>query len=283
MNIVGLGQAGCRIAERFKEYPQYNIYKIDVGTKGKNCFNMPKQEHPEKYEEKFPAKKMKTFLNKIRGNVLLITSCGNISGAILRIMEYLRPKCKIEVLYVKPDRNTLGKINSLQENLVFGVLQEYARSAVIENTYIVSNAQVYKILKNVTVKEYYDKLNELIVSTFHMVNIFKHSESAINTFSNPIAPARIASIGLVDYHSGEEKMFFSLDYPREKRYYYAMPEEVLEKDGKLLENIQEQIRQNKEHKQTKSSYGIFSTKYSEIYAYCVAKASYVQENDLTSE
>ena len=105
---------------------------------------------------------MKTFLNKIRGNVLLITSCGNISGAILRIMEYLRPKCKIEVLYVKPDRNTLGKINSLQENLVFGVLQEYARSAVIENTYIVSNAQVYKILKNVTVKEYYDKLKENI-------------------------------------------------------------------------------------------------------------------------
>ena len=30
MNIIGLGQAGCNIADAMAQYPQYNIYKIDV-------------------------------------------------------------------------------------------------------------------------------------------------------------------------------------------------------------------------------------------------------------
>ena len=31
--IIGLGQAGCRIADRFTQYPQYEVYKMDVGLK----------------------------------------------------------------------------------------------------------------------------------------------------------------------------------------------------------------------------------------------------------
>ena len=29
--IIGLGKSGCAIAVKFAEYPQYKIYKIDVG------------------------------------------------------------------------------------------------------------------------------------------------------------------------------------------------------------------------------------------------------------
>ena len=32
--IIGLGSAGCNIADRFSTYKQYEIYKIDVGLKG---------------------------------------------------------------------------------------------------------------------------------------------------------------------------------------------------------------------------------------------------------
>ena len=31
--VVGLGQAGCNIADQFAKYPQYRIYKIDYNTK----------------------------------------------------------------------------------------------------------------------------------------------------------------------------------------------------------------------------------------------------------
>ena len=50
MNIIGLGAAGCRIADCFSKYPQYNIYKVDVGLKGDNCYSVPKCITAEEYE-----------------------------------------------------------------------------------------------------------------------------------------------------------------------------------------------------------------------------------------
>ena len=32
MNIIGLGKAGCAIAEKFNKYPQYKTFQIDVGA-----------------------------------------------------------------------------------------------------------------------------------------------------------------------------------------------------------------------------------------------------------
>jgi len=34
VNIIGLGQAGCNIADVLSQYPQYNIFKIDAGIEG---------------------------------------------------------------------------------------------------------------------------------------------------------------------------------------------------------------------------------------------------------
>ena len=64
MNIVGLGSAGCNIAEKFARYPQYNIYKIDVGLRGlkkDGVYAMPKQKTAEDYESKCPS--LKNFFN----------------------------------------------------------------------------------------------------------------------------------------------------------------------------------------------------------------------------
>ena len=52
MNIIGLGEAGCNIAECFKGYPQYNIYKIDTGLKkAKGVYALEHQDSSEAYEK----------------------------------------------------------------------------------------------------------------------------------------------------------------------------------------------------------------------------------------
>jgi cell division GTPase FtsZ len=52
MNIIGLGQAGCNIAEHFKRYAQYNVFKIDTGLKKeKGVYALEHQNTPEDYEE----------------------------------------------------------------------------------------------------------------------------------------------------------------------------------------------------------------------------------------
>ena len=33
MNVVGLGNAGCSIAKYFENYPQYNVFYVDVGLR----------------------------------------------------------------------------------------------------------------------------------------------------------------------------------------------------------------------------------------------------------
>ena len=37
MNVIGLGQAGCNIADMLSQYSQYKVYKIDVASKVKNA------------------------------------------------------------------------------------------------------------------------------------------------------------------------------------------------------------------------------------------------------
>ena len=41
MNVIGLGSAGCGIADKFAQYPQYSIYKVDVGVNSDFDFTHP--------------------------------------------------------------------------------------------------------------------------------------------------------------------------------------------------------------------------------------------------
>ena len=84
--IIGLGQAGCNIADKFSQYPQYKVYKIDVDLKkAPRCYSFPKYNTSEEYEKSCPS--LKNFFKHVKGEILFITSCGLISSASLRILE----------------------------------------------------------------------------------------------------------------------------------------------------------------------------------------------------
>ena len=172
MNIIGLGAAGCNIADKFTQYPQYNIYKIDAGLKGlkKNgIYAMPKQRSAEDYESNCPS--LKSFFKNVNGEVIFILcGAGAISGAALRILETIK-NCEINLLYVLPDIDLLSELSQLRNNVTFNVLQQYARSGIFKTMKIVHNPRVEAIIGDVPVIGYYDKLNEIITSTMHMINV----------------------------------------------------------------------------------------------------------------
>ena len=68
--------------------------------------------------------------------------------------------------------------------------------------------------------------------------------------------------------SGEEKMFFNLDIPREKNYYYGVPKKKLEEDENLMDTIQLNLKSNIQHDKMKTTYSVYSTDYDKLIAYC---------------
>ena len=117
--IIGLGQAGCNIAEQFGHYPQYKIIKIDVGLKKtKKTFDLERQTAAELYEESIPRDLGNYLQKEVMSDTLFITSCGDISGASLAILESIKNNTKISVMYVVPQQEDLFGDKKLQNNLL---------------------------------------------------------------------------------------------------------------------------------------------------------------------
>ena len=172
--IVGLGSVGHNIVSKFLQYPQYNGYTIDCELPeeiGNSRFiELPECDHPEEYEKDIPD--LSKRFNNIEGDALFVLSGASIiSGAALRILQCLHKKTKINILYIKPDMGSLSELRTLQERACFKILQEYTRSGVFQNMYIADNALLDKIIDGAPIMGYHDFLNEVLVSTIHMINV----------------------------------------------------------------------------------------------------------------
>ena len=276
--IIGLGTAGCAIADEFSQYPQYEVFKIDAGLeKAPNHFSLPQGLDHEGYEKSVP-KNFSSFAKKIpaKGEILFVV-CGSafVSGASLRILEKFK-KRDVTVLYIKPDADVIGGERELQERLVYRVLQEYARSGVFKNMILAHNSTIEKMLGGLSIKNYHPKINEIIVSTMHMINVFEHSEPVLDQNTPSSETARILTFGIVDCEKNKESFFFPLDKVSEMRYYYGMNEKALETDSKALGNIREGVRNKRSEGMAQVGYGIYSTKYDQTIGYCIARSSQIQ-------
>ena len=267
--IVGLGRAGCAIADKFSSYPQYKIFKIDsegIEKKSKNCYLLPRHGDPEEYEKS--VRSMKTFFKGATQDVLFVLSgSGLISGAALQILKSLQGR-NINILYIKPDIEFLGHVNILQERTVRNVLQEYTRSGIFERMFLIDNLKVEQVIGEVPIVGYYDKLNELIVSTIHMINVYNHQDPIHATPFDTSETTRISTFGILNIEKGEEKLFFPLDSIREKSYYYAINSKVLETDGKLLRKLTDNINKNV-GKNSRAGFQVHSTSYDQDYGYLI--------------
>tara|TARA_R110000824_G_scaffold134691_4_gene297700 strand:+ start:4096 stop:4944 length:849 start_codon:yes stop_codon:yes gene_type:complete len=276
--VIGLGQAGCNIADQFKQYPQYKIIKIDVGLKKtKRTFGLKPQASPELYEKKLPKGIIKYLQEEVMPETLFITSCGMVSGASLSILEKIKDKTNISIMYIIPQRANIVGDKKLQNNLLFNVLQEYARSGVFKRLYLLDNQKISVIMGPVPIMRYMDSLNNMIVSSYHMINVFEHTEPVLTTVTNRINTARISTFGLMDMQNNQEKLFFDLDISREKNYYYGIPKKQLEEDENLMEAIQKNIKNNLEHDKIKITYSVYSTDYDELFAYCEKSSTLIQK------
>ena len=279
ISVIGIGNAACNIVEKFKSQPNnYDIYCL--GSKrenSKNSFKLESYEDPEDYEKNTP--KLKTFFKGIQDSVqVFIVGSSFSSNYTLGILEQIKDK-KIEIFYVKPDTELLTGIPKLIENAVYGVLQEYARSGLFKSFTIFSNTELEKNLPNISIKNYFDTINQAIFSSVHYINFFKHTEPEIGQISKPIDINRISSIGALDIKNMSEKWFFELDNPRDTCYYICINEERLEKESGLHKKLVDMLKQKPRNAFRKVSYGIWET-HLQDFGFCVAHTNAIQQNTL---
>lgn len=275
MNVVALGHAACSIAMRFDALPQYTAYCIDTEewSKATHSCVLKEQTNPEDYEANCPE--LKNFFGDIEGDVLFILGgSGMISGAALRILEQIQ-HCQLSVLYIQPNLDFLSGAHVLQERATFGVLQQYARSGLFERLYLVSNVSIEESLGSVSVIDYFDKINEAIVSTLHMLHVWKHTTPVMGNQSNPTEVERISTFGVMDVDSGKEKLFFPLENVSHKTIHYAINENSLQNETSLHGQVRDQIK-SKMDDGTRVSFGIYPTDYVGSQAYVLVSTKIVQ-------
>ena len=274
-NVIGLGKEGTAIANEFKKYPQYTVYNILVGTKktyAKTKY-LKEQETPEDYEKKCPS--FKSFFKRVTGDVLFVLDGTElVSAASLHILSHIK-HCNISILYVRPEIKFLSELERLNQAAIYGVLQEYCRSAVFEKMILVDTPIIGATLKGLTVKAYHSKIREAIASTLHMIEVYSRTASDLGNQPKPHPAARLMTVGTMDIDTGKENLFFPLDYPREKCYYYAINEKKLDSDSGLLGRITAQVSECIEP-EVGVSYGIYSTEYEDDYVFVATRSSAIQ-------
>ena len=271
MIIVGLGKAGCNLAKAFSKFPQYETYGIDTSKDAD--ITIKKRNSHEDYDKNFPSLKRK--LKFTDSDVYVITAgAGLISGGTLRLLEQIKNN-RITVIYIQADLTLASEVQKIQEKIVSNVLQEYARSGVIEAIWLIDNQMVEVGIGDVPIMGYYDILNQAIANLVHMINVFKNSEPVIGNFIEPSRLSRIATIGLLDVEESEEKWFSGLTNPRDVVYYYGINEEQLKEDGTLFKKITNYVK-SQVVTGVNVSYGVFKTTYDQKYCYCIKYSSMVQ-------
>jgi len=275
ISIIGLGNAASAIADLFSDIAQYNVFKLNSSIKKNSKYNFKLKtfDKPEEYEENIPN--LKKFFSNTAQHVQFILVGGSFSSNYsLGILEQLKDK-KVDIIYVQPDTELLTGYPVLIENVTFGVLQEYTRSGLFNSITLFSNLNIESSLADVSIKTYYESLNNFIFSTVHHLNYFLHSEPEIGQVARPAEINRIRAIAGLNMKNLQEKWFFDLDIPRELCYYLAINTERLETEGGLHKKIVDMLKEKPKNAFRKISYAIYETPYHD-FGFCVAHTNVVQ-------
>lgn len=273
-SVVGLGDLANEVVSGFETYPEYEVYRIGVGLKDTvQTKGMKKQDSVELYEQNPPA--TKRFFKNIQDEVIFVcTGAEPESGAVLRILETIKDK-KITVIYLRKDLDLVSQKEVLQDRVAFGILQNYARSGLFERIVLIDMNQIDEILGDVPVSEYTERQSQLVASTYHMIQVFQHSQPIMGNMLPSETTNRISTLGLSEIGESDDKWFFELNKSFEVYYLYAVNENLLNQDKRLLNKIKTQIKERAQEN-TKTMFGIFPTDYDQNYVFCLANTKIVQ-------
>ena len=268
MLIIGLGKAGCNIAELFKTHDQYIVELLDE-DKG-----IKKRDTAEEYDN-INYKPRKKAIKSASEGILIVCGSGKIAGSSLRVLEGLK-HVTMTVYYICPDLEYSSVDEQMRHRAHYNVLQQYARSGMIKEMVLIDNKQLIKTAGHGTIYDYYSKVNHYIYSAIHTYNYCNNVEAEFGTLHVPKNISRICTLGYGSLEKGEEKIFFPLDNITETSYIISINEEELANDISILPNVKAMAKESKKLGR-ETSFAIWSTEEAESYYYTKHYTHFIQE------
>jgi len=274
MLIVGLGEAGCKIAELFKQQQQYHVELLDEGK------GIKKQNSVEEYDE-VNYKPRKKAIKSASEGILFVCGSGKIAGTTLRVLDGLK-HVKMTVVYICADLEYSSKTEQLRHKVHYNVLQEYARSGLIHELVLLDNKSLIDIVGHGTIYNYFSKVNHYIYSAIHTINYCNNVKPEFGSMHKPKEISRISTLGYGLLEKNEEKLLFPLDNITETGYIININEEELANDISVLPNVKAMAKESKKLGR-ETSFAIWSTEETESYYYTKHYTHFIQEDTCTTE
>jgi hypothetical protein len=261
--VICLGHKACDIGELFEKSLQVKL--IDIDIEGENCFSLSRQKTPEDYEKNVP--RMDAFFNNISDEVLFITSADTDTvSCSLKILEQIKHK-NITIVYLRSDRSFLTSHGVLVDRVAFNVLQEYTRSGLFKNMFLIDETQMDAFVSESAVEEYYETylkfIRDMILNYLSTLG-----EAVINNNIIPSEVERLATFAIYNLNEDKEISLYNMNLVTIKNYHFFLTEDTLKNDKKIMRSIKEKIR-NKTVDNTRVSYTIRSTSGKTDYCFVV--------------
>jgi len=277
MNIIGLGKAGCKIAQLFKEYPQYTVFLLDSDDKykrKKNCFHIPQQQSAELYDASaIDLTKLVKSLDDDEEVYFIVCGSGKISACSLWILQQLKHR-KINILYIKPDVDKLDNKSRLRNRAHFHILQEYTRSGVFEKMFIFDNNMVSDIVGKSSILNFYPKINRLVATSIHWLNIYMNTDPVFDTFREKYISSRIGTIGVIDLEQYQVMDCSGIKNANQIEYFFGINRIRIENDEELFDKLNNMASSESEQKSI--SFGVYTTDLEEGFSFALKTSSEIQ-------
>jgi len=269
MFVLGVGEAGKNIGSLVAQISNLKAFPVD--TDGK----VPIKSTHEEYEECGPSVAKKLRLPKDKDVVVVVCGAGKVSGIILSLLEKLKDR-NLTVFYIQPDPFVLSKTQKLQNKVVFNVLQQYARSGLLESMYIFSNKNIESIVGASSISNMYEKINVTIANYIATLNWFENTKPIIGSTHEPKEISRIRTISLSEIDDEAEKLFYDLENITESSFYYSVSKEFIENEENFLTRIKERVILYEE-RDIECSFGVWENESDVSYIYSTKYTHFIQQ------
>jgi hypothetical protein len=269
MIAIGIGQAGCNIVRLMASNPSVKGVYLDAGL------GLPICSSHEEYEQSVPSLSKKLRLGKEQNIWVVVCGAGKISGATLAILEQLKSR-RVRVAYVYPDSFYLSKTQMTQNKVVFNILQQYARSGLVDSLYLFSNKVIQNFVGEATVSSLYEDINSTISNFVITMEWLEHDKPLVGGIFEPKPVSKICTVSVGKIDSDSETVFFPIENTTEAVYYYSVSKDDKENEKSLLTKIRERVTFNIE-REIECSFGLWENQSDVSFFYSIKYTHFIQE------